>query len=93
VDRELAEALPYLPQLPLSDLAAARAGFAELVAQAPPPDRSGVRVEDRTVPGPQGARTSWSGSSRRKVVRGHGQVCWTSTVAGLRSATGTSTTE
>jgi len=55
VDRELAEALPYLPQLPLSDLAAARAGFAELVAQAPPPDRSGVRAEDRTVPGPQGA--------------------------------------
>ncbi len=55
MDRELAEALPYLPQLPLSDLAAARAGFAELVAQAPPSDRSGVRVEDRTVPGPQGA--------------------------------------
>lgn len=55
MDRELAEALPYLPQLPLSDLAAARAGFAELVAQAPPPDRSGVRAEDRTVPGPQGA--------------------------------------
>lgn len=36
MDPELEAALPHLPQLPFSDLAAARAGFDELVAQAPP---------------------------------------------------------
>jgi len=55
VDRELAEALPHLPQLSFSDLPTARLRFGELIAQAPPLDRTGVTVEDRTVPGPQGA--------------------------------------
>lgn len=55
MDRELAEALPYLPNLPFSDLEGTRAAFADLLAQAPPPDRTGVAVEDRTIDGPQGA--------------------------------------
>jgi acetyl esterase len=55
VDPELAAALPYLPQLPFSDLAGSRAAFDDLVSQLPPPDLSGVRLEERTVPGPAGA--------------------------------------
>lgn len=55
MDPELAAALPHLPELPFADLAAARAGFDALMAAAPPPDRTGVQVADRSVPGPEGA--------------------------------------
>lgn len=54
MDPELAIAAQALPQLPFSDLAGTRATFAALLAATPPPDCSGVRVQDRTVPGPAG---------------------------------------
>ena len=52
MDPELAAALPYLPQLPFSDLPTARATLDALVEQLPPPDLTGVELEERTVPGP-----------------------------------------
>ena len=55
MDRELADALQYFPQLSIADLPAARAGLEAMFAAAPPPDLTGVTVEDRSIPGPEGA--------------------------------------
>lgn len=55
MDPELAAALPYLPDFPLSRLAETRAASADLFAQLPPPDFTGVSLEERTVPSPEGA--------------------------------------
>ena len=57
-DPELAELMAGLPDmdLGLSDPPSARAGFAEMVAALNADlDTSGVRVEDRMIPGPEGA--------------------------------------
>jgi acetyl esterase/lipase len=80
VDPELAAALPYLPQLPFSQLAETRATFAALLDQLPPPDTSGVVLEERPVPGPEGApdvpvrvfRPESGGSGRPGVLDVHG---------------------
>ncbi len=55
LDPELAAAVAMLPQLDVADLAAARAGIAELFAQLPVPDTTGVDVRDEWIPGPAGA--------------------------------------
>jgi acetyl esterase len=55
IDPELAAALAMLPANDLTDLPAARRGFADLIAAMPQPDATGVRVEDRLVPGLDGA--------------------------------------
>jgi acetyl esterase/lipase len=54
-DPELAAVIPLLPSVPIEDLPAARAGFAAMIAEQPAPDTTGVLVEDRSVPGPEGA--------------------------------------
>ena len=54
-DPELAAVLPMMPVVGIDDLPAARAGFAAMIAEQPAPDTAGVDIEDRTVPGPQGA--------------------------------------
>lgn len=80
MDRELVEALPHLPQLPFSDLTTARSRFGELIAQAPPLDRTGVTVEDRTVPGPQGAPyltvRVFTPADRRRFPAGRARHPW-----------------
>ena len=54
-DPELAEFVPLLPQFDVNDLPAARAAMAELRNQLPPVDSTGVHVEQRLIPGPDGA--------------------------------------
>jgi acetyl esterase len=54
-DPELAAAVPLLPDLPVSDLAAARAVEGQLLAAVRTPDLSGVDVSDVAVPGAPGA--------------------------------------
>jgi acetyl esterase len=54
-DPELAAVVPLLPQFDINDLPAARAAMSELRGQLPPPDTTGVQVEQRLIPGPQGA--------------------------------------
>ncbi|GAA1209406.1 alpha/beta hydrolase [Pseudonocardia alaniniphila] len=53
-DPELAAAISMLPVLDVNDLPAARARGAELRAELPAPDATGVQVEDRAVPGRDG---------------------------------------
>ena len=54
-DPELAPWVPMLPQLDISDVAAARATLAEMVAQAPAYESPvPLTVTDLTVPGPEG---------------------------------------
>jgi acetyl esterase/lipase len=55
VDPELAAALTLLPDLPFDRLDETRATFDGLVAALPPVDLTGVLLEERTVPGPEGA--------------------------------------
>lgn len=55
MDPELAAAVPYLPDVPFSRLAEARAAYDELVAQLPSPDLTGVTLQERSIPGPEGA--------------------------------------
>lgn len=54
-DPELAAIVSMLPQLDVNDLPAARAAMSELRTQLPAPDTTGVQVEQRLVPGPDGA--------------------------------------
>ena len=54
-DPELASAIPTLPIVDLEDLTLARAQFDEMMGALPPPDTSGLRIEERRVPGPHGA--------------------------------------
>ncbi|MFD7660678.1 alpha/beta hydrolase [Actinosynnema sp. NPDC059797] len=50
MDPELEAFLPLFPKADLTDPATARARFAELATSVPPPDTSGMEVEDRVVP-------------------------------------------
>jgi len=55
-DAELAPWVSMMPQLDLTDLTAARQELAELLAAAPPaPPIGDLTVQDRTIPGPDGA--------------------------------------
>lgn len=54
IDPQLADSLSMLPTPDPSDLAATRARAREVFARMPAPDLTGVRTEDRTVPGPDG---------------------------------------
>src|ERR1700733_1716843 len=53
-DPELAAVVPLLPDLPGGDPLAIRAALSEMIAQFPPPDTTGVRIEDRQIPGRKG---------------------------------------
>lgn len=54
-DPELAAAISMLPgALDITDLAASRAEGSRLIAEMSVPDLTGVRVEERQVPGPEG---------------------------------------
>ena len=55
MDAELAAALLLIPDMPFGDVAVARADLDKLVAAAPPTDATGVRIEERFIPGPDGA--------------------------------------
>jgi acetyl esterase/lipase len=54
-DPELAAVLDHLPPMDLSDIPTARKTMAEMASQLAAPDRTGVDVTDRHVPGPDGA--------------------------------------
>ncbi|MEI7033037.1 alpha/beta hydrolase [Streptomyces pratensis] len=51
MDPELEAFVPLFPRADLSDPPAQRERLAELSAAVPPPDTSGMEIEDRTVPG------------------------------------------
>lgn len=53
-DPEIAAALPYLPDLPGDDPLAIRAAMSDLIAALPAPDATGLRVEEREIPGRDG---------------------------------------
>ncbi|MEE6136069.1 alpha/beta hydrolase [Mycobacterium sp. 050128] len=53
-DPEIAALLPYLPDLPGEDPVAIRSALSEMVAQLPVPDTTGVRIENREIPGRAG---------------------------------------
>ncbi|MGB9305547.1 MAG: alpha/beta hydrolase [Mycobacterium sp.] len=53
-DPELAAVIPMLPDLPETDPAAMRAGLAEMIAQLPAPDTTGLQIEERQIPGRDG---------------------------------------
>jgi acetyl esterase/lipase len=56
IDPELQPVLEFLPALSIEDPQAAREGFAQMIAQLNSElDATGVSVEDRTIPGPEGA--------------------------------------
>jgi acetyl esterase len=50
-DPELAVMVPLLPSLNADDPVTMRAGLSEMIAQLPPPDTTGLRIEDREIPG------------------------------------------
>ncbi|KOU08594.1 esterase [Streptomyces sp. NRRL F-5755] len=50
MDPELEAFLPLFPLADLNDPVAARKDFADLAAKLPPPDTTGLVIEDRTVP-------------------------------------------
>ncbi len=55
-DPELAAAVAMMPVVEITDIPSARAQMAEtLAAMYGEPDRSGVQVRDKLVPGPDGA--------------------------------------
>lgn len=53
-DPEIAAVVPLLPDLPGDDPLAIRAALSEMIAALPAPDTSGVRIEDRRIPGRDG---------------------------------------
>ncbi len=54
-DPELRAALAMLPVLDLDDLAGSRTEGSRLIAELSMPDTTGVQVEERHVPGPEGS--------------------------------------
>lgn len=55
-DPELAVIVPHIPRTGLDDIGAARAWLDGFAANAPePPDESGLEIEDRAIPGFEGA--------------------------------------
>lgn len=53
-DPEIAAVVPLLPDLPGDDPLAIRAALSDMIAQFPPPDTTGVQIEDREIPGRDG---------------------------------------
>ena len=53
-DPEIAAVVPLLPDLPGGDPLAIRVALSEMIAQFPPPDTTGVQIEDRQIPGRDG---------------------------------------
>lgn len=53
-DPEIAPVVPLLPSLEADDAATMRAAFSEMIAAMPAPDTSGLRIEDREIPGRAG---------------------------------------
>lgn len=53
-DPEIAAVVPHIPDLPGGDPLAIRAALSQMIAQFPPPDTTGVRIEDRQIPGRKG---------------------------------------
>jgi acetyl esterase/lipase len=53
-DPEIAEMIPLLPTWDGDDLAAMRTAMSEMIAQLPVPDTTGLRIEDRQIPGRDG---------------------------------------
>jgi acetyl esterase/lipase len=53
-DPEIAAVIPLLPSIDGADPLAARAFLSQLIAQLPAPDTTGVRFEDRRIPGGPG---------------------------------------
>src|ERR1700730_14445195 len=56
-DPEIAPLVPLLPVIDSDNPAAMRAELSEMVGQLPPPDTTGLRIEDRQIPGPDGDPT------------------------------------
>jgi acetyl esterase/lipase len=50
-DPELAAVIPLMPNLPEADPLTMRAGLAEMIAQLPAPDTTGLEIEERQIPG------------------------------------------
>lgn len=57
-DPELAAAVPFLPKLDSDDPAAIRAELSAMIARLPPPDTTGLQLEDRQIPGRDGDPTA-----------------------------------
>ena len=53
-DPELAAVIPQLPTVEADDPASIRAFLSEMIAQLPPPDTTGLQIEDRQIPGRDG---------------------------------------
>jgi acetyl esterase/lipase len=53
-DPELADVVPLLPEIDGDDPAIMRAFLSETIARLPPPDITGLQIEDRQVPGRDG---------------------------------------
>ena len=53
-DPEIAAVVPLIPDLPGDDPLAIRAALSEMIAQFPPADTTGLQIEDRQIPGPDG---------------------------------------
>jgi len=56
-DPELAAAIPHLPDLDSDDPLAIRAELSAMIAKLPAPDTTGLRLEDRQIPGRDGDPT------------------------------------
>jgi len=56
-DPEIAPLVPLLPVIDSDDPAAMRTELSEMVAQLPPPDTTGLQIEDRQIPGCDGDPT------------------------------------
>ncbi|BBY23633.1 alpha/beta hydrolase [Mycobacterium stomatepiae] len=53
-DPEIAAVLPHLPDLPADDPLAIRAAMSEIISALPVPDATGLRIENREIPGRDG---------------------------------------
>jgi acetyl esterase/lipase len=53
-DPEIAEMVPLIPSLDSADPVAMRAAMSEMIAALPAPDPTGLRIEDRQIPGRDG---------------------------------------
>jgi acetyl esterase/lipase len=56
-DPEIAAAVPLLPAIEANDPATMRAFLSDMIAQLPPPDTTGLQIEDRQIPGREGDPT------------------------------------
>ena len=82
-DPEIAAVVPLLPDLPGDDPLAIRAALSDMIAQFPPPDTTGVQIEDREIPGRDGDpavpiriyRPEPVQRTGRGVQRARGRIC------------------